>query len=101
MTYEYISNPAVDFGAQGFQGGVVYAQSKPGKRMRLSGEALARVNPIAAIRSDYFVTAEGRDYDYGVGLGGRLAGRALWPGKATVRLAGGYIVSPGGERLSR
>ena len=94
MTYEYISNPAVDFGAQGFQGGVVFAQSKPGKQMRLSGEALARVNPIAAIRSDYFVTAEGRDYDYGVGLGGRLGGRAVWPGVATVQLAGNYIFLP-------
>ncbi|HEV7367131.1 MAG TPA: DUF3943 domain-containing protein [Gemmatimonadales bacterium] len=94
MTYEYISNPVVDFGAQGFQGGLVYAQAKPGKQMRLSGEALARFNPIAAIRSDYFVTAEGRDYDYGVGLGGRLAGQALWPGKATVQLSGGYIFLP-------
>src|SRR3954470_12610994 len=44
MTYEYISNPVVDFGAQGFQGGVVYAQAKPGNQMRLSGEALARFN---------------------------------------------------------
>ena len=94
MTYEYISNPAVDFGAQGFQGGMVYAQSKPGKQVRFSGEAMARVNPIAAIRSDYFVTAEGRDYDYGVGLGGNLAGRATWPGKATVRLTGGYVFLP-------
>jgi hypothetical protein len=94
MTYEYLSNPAVDFGAQGFQGGLIYAQSKPGKQMRLSGEVLARINPIAAIRSDYFVTAEGRDYDYGIGLGGNLTGRALWPGKATVRLTGGYIFLP-------
>ena len=35
---------------------------------------MARINPIAAIRSDYFVTAEGRDYDYGIGLGARLEG---------------------------
>jgi hypothetical protein len=52
------------------------------------------VHPIAAIRSDYFVTAEGRDYDYGVALGGSLAGRARWPGKAAVRLSGGYIFLP-------
>jgi hypothetical protein len=93
MTYEYISNPVVDFGAQGFQGGLV-AHSKPGKAMQLHGEVMARVNPIAAIRSDYFVTAEGRDYDYGVALGGRVEGRALWPGKATVRLTGGYVWLP-------
>jgi hypothetical protein len=62
--------------------------------MQLYGEAMARINPVAAIRSDYFVTAEGRDYDYGVGLGGRVEGRALWPGKATVRLSGGYVLLP-------
>jgi hypothetical protein len=94
MTYEYLSNPVVDFGAQGFQGGLIYAQSKLPKEMRLSGEAMIRMNPIAAIRSDYFVTAEGRDYDYGVGLGGNVAGRAEWPGKATVRLGGGYVFLP-------
>jgi hypothetical protein len=94
MTYEYIANPVVDFGAQGFQGGWILSQAKPGKRMRLYGEALARVNPIAAIRSDYFVTAEGRDYDYGVGLGGRVEGRAVWPGTGTVRLGGGYVWLP-------
>jgi hypothetical protein len=92
MTYEYISNPAVDFGAQGFQGGIV--ARKVGPKRVLYGEALARVNPIAAIRSDYFVTAEGRDYDYGIGLGGRVEGWALWPGKATVRLTGGYVFLP-------
>jgi Domain of unknown function (DUF3943) len=94
MTYEYIQNPVIDFGAQGFQGGLIVTNSKPGRSMRLYGEAMARVNPIAAIRSDYFVTAEGRDYDYGVGLGGRVEGRALWPGKATVRLTGGYVFLP-------
>jgi hypothetical protein len=94
MTYEYISNPAVDFGAQGFQGGLIAFQSKPGSRLSLYGEAMGRVNPIAAIRSDYFVTAEGRDYDYGVGLGARVAGRAVWSGKAALRLAGGWMFLP-------
>ena len=91
MTYEYLSNPVIEFGAQGFQGGIVLAPSDSAKRFRFYGEAMARVNPIAAIRSDYFVTAEGRDYDYGVGLGARLEGRALWQGKGTVRLSGGYM----------
>lgn len=93
MTYEYISNPAVDFGAQGFQGGIVTRSART-KGPHLYGEAVARVNPIAAIRSDYFVTAEGRDYDYGVGMGGRVEGAALWPGKATLRLSGGYVFLP-------
>jgi hypothetical protein len=62
--------------------------------MSLYGEAMVRANPVAAIRSDYFVTAEGRDYDYGVGLGGRVEGRALWAGKSTVRGSFGYVFLP-------
>jgi uncharacterized protein DUF3943 len=93
MTYEYISNPVVDFGAQGFQGGIV-ARATRGERLRLYGEVMARFNPIAAVRSDYFVTAEGRDYDYGIGLGGRVAGRAIWTGKGMLSLSGGYIFLP-------
>jgi uncharacterized protein DUF3943 len=93
MTYEYISNPAVDFGAQGFLGGVL-GRAKPADGIVLAGEALARVNPIAAIRSDYFVTAEGRDYDYGIALGGRLNGSALWVGKGALNVAGGFTWLP-------
>ena len=93
MTYEYISNPVIDFGAQGFQGGIV-TRTNQGKPIRLYGEAMVRANPIAAIRSDYFVTAEGRDYDYGVGLGARLEGRALWDRKASLRVTGGYLWLP-------
>jgi hypothetical protein len=92
MTYEYISNPVMDFGAQGFQGGLISRGSKG--NVGLSGEALVRFNPIAAIRSDYFVTAEGRDYDYGIGLGGRLAGSAVWQGKGLVQVNGGYVFLP-------
>jgi Domain of unknown function (DUF3943) len=93
MTYEYISNPVIDFGAQGFQGGIV-TRTNPQKPLHAYGEAMVRANPIAAIRSDYFVTAEGRDYDYGVGLGGRVEGRAVWAQKGTLRVNGGYIWLP-------
>jgi len=93
MTYEYISNPVVDFGAQGFQGGFV-GRARPKEGVILNGEALIRANPIAAIRSDYFVTAEGRDYDYGVATGGRLEGSAVFTGKAVVRASGGFVWLP-------
>jgi len=93
MTYEYISNPILDFGAQGFQGGIITRKSSEGT-FSFSGEALVRFNPIAAIRSDYFVTAEGRDYDYGIGLGARLAGAAVWRGRGIAQLSGGYIFLP-------
>jgi hypothetical protein len=93
MTYEYISNPVVDFGGQGFQAGIV-ARSDISKAWRFSGEALARAMPIAAIRSDYFITAEGRDYDYGIGLGGRVEGRAILRNRVYTRLSLGYIALP-------
>ena len=93
MTYEYLSNPAVDFGAQGFQGGLITLK-KPSDNWRLFGEAMARANPIAAIRSDYFVTAEGRDYDYGLAFGGALRGTATWIGKGSLRVNGGFVWLP-------
>jgi Domain of unknown function (DUF3943) len=93
MTYEYLSNPVVDFGAQGFQGGIITLK-QPSDNVRLYGEALLRANPIAAIRSDYFVTAEGRDYDYGIGLGGALRGTALWEGRGLLRVGGGFTWLP-------
>jgi hypothetical protein len=93
MTYEYLSNPAIEFGAQGVQGGLVTG-AQPTKNLSLYGELLARFNPIAALRSDYFVTAEGRDYDYGISLGGRAEGRAVWKGKGLLRVNGGYVWLP-------
>jgi hypothetical protein len=92
MTYEYLSNPVLDFGAQGFQGGIVHRSRK--EKVTFTGEALARFNPVAAIRSDYFVTAEGRDYDYGIGLGARLGGSAVWAGRGLAQVNGGYVFLP-------
>jgi hypothetical protein len=93
MTYDYISNPVIDFGGQGFEGGVI-AQSDRAKNVILHGQALARFMPVAALRSDYFVTAEGRDYDYGVGIGGRLEGALIYKGTGSARLSGGYLWLP-------
>jgi hypothetical protein len=93
MTYDYISNPVIDFGSQGFQGGIV-GRTDPKKSAFLYGEAMLRAMPIAAIRSDYFVTAEGRDYDYGIGLGARVEGRLLYRSAGYLRLSGGYTLLP-------
>jgi hypothetical protein len=93
MTYEYQSNPMVEFGAQGFQGGWVHA-TKPGRGPMLYLDAVGIVNPIAAVRSDYYVTEEGRDYDYGLGFGGRGEARAIWQGKAIVGATANYRFIP-------
>ena len=93
MTYEYISLPGLEFGGQGFLGGVV---SQFGKRkgFRLETELLADFMPITALQSDYFVTEEGRDYDYGVGFGGIGAVRAYWGRRASLIARGRYLWMP-------
>jgi hypothetical protein len=93
MTYEYFSNPIIEFGAQGFQGGWLKAfVPKKGPILYLDGTAI--FNPIAAIRSDYFLSEEGRDYDYGIGLGGRGEARAIWTGRAWVAATANYRFIP-------
>jgi hypothetical protein len=94
MTYDYISNAVIDYGSQGFMAGIVSGTTGAEKRTRFYGEAMLRFQPIAAVRSDYFVTAEGRDYDYGVGIGSRLEGSMLVEGKATASLSGGFMWIP-------
>ena len=94
MTYTYYSNPIVEFGAQGFSAGLVTRSAGSGEGVRLSGEALAHFMPIAAVQSDYFVTAEGRDYDYGLGFGPQLMGRAIWGSKALVTARASYVWLP-------
>jgi hypothetical protein len=93
MSYEYQSNPMVEFGAQGFQGGWTHA-TRPNRGPMLYFDAVGIFNPIAAIQSDYFLTAEGRDYDYGIGLGGRGEMRAIWQGKAIVGATANYRFIP-------
>jgi len=93
MTYDYISNPVVEFGAQGFQGGWLYA-TRPQHGPALYLDATGVFNPIAAIRSDYFLSAEGRDYDYGIGLGGRGEARVIWKGRAALGLTSNYRFIP-------
>lgn len=93
MTYDYFSNAAFELGGQGFQAGI-RATTDRGKPWRFVGMALARANPIAATRSDYFVTAEGRDYDYGLGGGAELRGTAIWGGKLFVDVGGSYLWIP-------
>ena len=92
MTYEYISNPILEFGAQGFTGGFTNAwrgRSGPAWYLDVTGI----FNPIAALKSDYFLSEEGRDYDYGIGLGGRTEFRAVWK-RATASVNANYRFIP-------
>jgi hypothetical protein len=93
MTYEYVSTPAIEFGGQGFMGGLVSLLGDP-TRFRIETELLAMAMPIAALQSDYFLTIEGRDYDYGMGFGAYARARALWGRTAQLTARGRYLWTP-------
>ena len=79
MTYDFYGQPFFEFGAQGFQTGLVSRWGNP-QGVRLHTELLGVVQPVSALQSDYFLTEEGRDYDYGVGLGGHALARVTKQG---------------------
>ena len=83
MIYEFLSSEAVEFGGQGFLGGLVSRWGDP-HGFRIQSEVLGAAYPIAATQSDYFVSLEGRDYDYGLGFGGNLRLAAIWEGLAAI-----------------
>ncbi|MBF5043113.1 DUF3943 domain-containing protein [Aggregicoccus sp. 17bor-14] len=93
ITYDYFSTPSLDYGGQGFAVGPVSRWGAMGP-VRFETELLATPMPIAAVRSDYFVTEEGRDYDYGIGMGGRAEMRLLFAGRARLKAAGRYLWEP-------
>jgi hypothetical protein len=93
MTYDYISNPAIEFGGQGFYFGPVLGH-RPSNGPRIRAEMMGQFMPVAAVQSDFYLTAEGRDYDYGIGLGGLANANVIWPGLAQVGIYGRYVFLP-------
>jgi hypothetical protein len=87
ITYDYLNNPAYEFGGQGIAAGWIGAPLETGD-VRLTVEALARTYAIAATFSDYFETDEGRNYDYGPGAGASGAMSLSWKGRARIELSG-------------
>ena len=83
MSYEFLSTESIEFGGQGFEGGLVSRWGDP-KGFRIQSEVLGAAYPIAATQSDYFVSLEGRDYDYGLGFGGNLRLSAIWEGLGAI-----------------
>jgi hypothetical protein len=83
MTYEFLSSESIEFGGQGFLGGLVSRWGNP-HGFRIQSEVLGAAYPIAATQSDYFVSLEGRDYDYGLGFGGNLRLAAIWEGLGAI-----------------
>lgn len=75
LAYEYYNNPAIEYGGQSLYGGLISEFHREGdpKNGRLTTEVLAQAIIIGATYSEYYFAGEGRNYDYGTGLGTRLA----------------------------
>lgn len=78
MQYDFFSNPAVEYGGQSVQAGVVSTFGEEGKGWWAKTNVMFNGVIIGATQSDYFTTLEGRDYDYGPGLGAFVAGRLFY-----------------------
>ena len=78
MGYDYFSNPAVEYGGQSVQAGVVSVFGQPESDLRVQTNVLLNGIIIGATQSDYYQTLEGRNYDYGPGLGATVGGRLLY-----------------------
>jgi hypothetical protein len=97
MNYDYYNNPTYHMGQQSFGGGLLSAW-KWKRGTRLLTQVFARLIAIGAVQSDYYiVTGEGRDYDYGPGLGAQfqavLLQRGLGGLTATYDLSHIYTVN--------
>ncbi len=93
MTYDYIANPIIEFGGQGFYFGPMLGR-RPTRGPRIRAELLGQFMPVAAVQSDYYLTQEGRDYDYGIGLGGLGNVAVTWPGLALLSVYSRYVFLP-------
>ena len=97
MNYEYYFYPNQDtalnavlynYGAQSFLGGL-HSQFRLSPRWYLLTQAAVRGVALAGVRSDYYkVTGEGRNYDFGPGVGIALQATVMKPGRWVFN--GGY-----------
>jgi len=78
MEYDYFSNPAVTYGGQSVQLGLVSAFGKPGATWFAQTNVLLDGVVLGATQSDYYATIEGRNYDYGPGLGTLINAKVLY-----------------------
>jgi len=87
LVYEYYNNPAYEFGGQSIYGGLISEFHRADdKSLRATTEVLLQGIIIGATLSDHYYAGEGRNYDYGVGLGTRLMATFVKPGRALARV---------------
>lgn len=78
LGYDYYSNPAVEYGGQSVQAGLVSLFGSPGSDFQAQTAVMLNGIIIGATQSDYYRALEGRNYDYGPGAGVTVAGRVLY-----------------------
>jgi hypothetical protein len=88
MSYNYFDNPAFTFGGQSGHAGILSLWGdRERRKFWVQTEALLTGIAIGATRSDYYHTIEGRNYDYGTGLGGVINARAVFSNRGSLRLS--------------
>ncbi len=78
MEYDYFSNPAVEYGGQSVLAGLVSNWGEEGDDLLIRTNVMFNGVIIGATQSDYYTALEGRDYDYGPGLGALITGNLLY-----------------------
>jgi len=78
LEYDYFNNPAFVYGGQSAQFGLVTLIGKPGGNWWGQTSVLVNGVILGATQSDEYQSVEGRDYDYGPGLGAIGTARVLY-----------------------
>jgi len=78
LEYDYFNNPAFVYGGQSAQFGLVTLIGRPGATWWGQTSVLVNGVILGATQSDEYRSVEGRDYDYGPGLGGFASARILY-----------------------
>jgi hypothetical protein len=93
LEYDYFNNPAFVYGGQSAQFGLVTVIGRPGGNWWGQTSVLVNGVILGATQSDEYHSVEGRDYDYGPGLGAIGTARLLYKNRlqATAAYTGLWI----------
>ncbi len=87
MEYDYFSNPATEYGGQSVVAGVVSVFGDSASAVHVQTNVMLNGVIIGATKSDYYQTLEGRNYDYGPGLGAIVNARLFYKERLQANLS--------------
>lgn len=88
VEYDFFDNPAFTYGGTGAQAGLVSSFGDSASTWRGETQLLFNGVLLGAAASDYYAAIEGRNYDYGPGIGTVLNGRVTY--RDRLQLAAAY-----------